>query len=218
MKQDPEGHALFRRWLIEKLKRSRWVAIPGDSVERVSRRLGVHPEALAEAQAEFAEERRKEGKAPAALGTGRAVQGRRKQIDLDLPEVIQADWQRYCQLRDLSSSVLLRSVIHTLLSGPENPTWTGKGWWYRGRMHRLSNYKKVAAKGWWPHNAKTDLTPGAVRALTIRADTLGCSYTALVRGAMIDLLEGRTRRLNIVTSVATMWEDENRYWTGKPPR
>ena len=216
-KPQDEGHARFRRWLIDKLKRSRWVSYSTDSLEAVARRVGVQPDVLVQAQAELTAERRSDGKKAIVLGTGRAWHGRRKQIDLDLPKAVNDDWLAYCRARDLSGSVVLRSIIHTLLSGPENPTWTGRTWWYRGKMHRLSNYKVVAAKGWWPYNAKTDVTPGAARALTLRAERIGCTYTGLVRGAIIDLLEGRTKRLNVVTVASAMWEDENRYWTGKEP-
>jgi len=48
----------------------------------------------------------------------------------------------------------------------------------------------------------------------LRAQRLGCTYTGLVRGAIIDLLEGRTKRLIVVAGAAAMWEDESRYWTG----
>jgi len=212
-----EDHARFRRWLIEKVKRSRWVTYPTDSLEAVARRVGVQPDVLVQAQAELSAERRSAGQRAVVLGTGKTVHGRRKQIDLDLPKALNDDWLAYCRARDLSSSVVLRSIIHTLLSGPENPGWTGRSWWYRGKTHRLSNFKEVAAKGWWPYNAKTDVTPGAFRALVLRAQRLRCTYTGLVRGAIIDLLEGRTKRLNVVTVASEMWEDENRYWTGKEP-
>lgn len=212
---EAELHARFRRWLIEKVKRSRWVTYPTDSLEAVALRIGVQPEVLVQAQHELTEERRSEGKLPIAIGSGHVVQDKRKQIDLDVPKAVFDDWTQYCQTRDLPSSVVLRSLIHTLLSGPENPTWTGRGWWYRGKMHRLTNYATTGEKGWWPYNAKTDVTPGAARALNIRAQSVGCPYTALVRGTMIDLLEGRTKRLNIITSASSMWEDESRYWTGK---
>lgn len=216
-RQEAELHGRFRRWLIEKVKRSRWVTYPSDSLEAVARRIGVQPDVLVEAQAELTEERRHDGKLPLKLGTGRVRQARRKQIDLDVPKPVFDDWLAYCQTRDLPPSVVLRSLIHTLLSGPENPSWTGRAWWYRGKTHRLSNYAEVAKRGWWPYNAKTDVTPGAARALALRAQALGCTYTGLVRGAIIDLLEGRTQRLNVVTSASSMWEDETRYWTGKEP-
>jgi hypothetical protein len=213
-KPPAQDHARFRAWLIEKVKRSRWVTRQGDSVEVVARRIGVQPDVLVQAQAELSEERRRGGKRPVLIGTGRILPGRRKQIDLDLPKVVNDDWLAYCHARDMSGSVVLRSIIHTLLSGPENPTWTGRTWWYRGKTHRLSNYAEVAARGWWPYNAKTDVSPGAGRALMLRAQRLGCTYTGLVRGAIIDLLEGRTKRLIVVAGAAAMWEDESRYWTG----
>ena len=210
-----EGESRFRRWLIDKVKRSRWVTYTTDTVESVARRVGVQTEVILQAQRELAEERRAEGKAPVVLGTGRVRKGKRRQIDVDMPKDVHHDWLLYCKTRDMPGSVVIRSLIHTLLSGPENPSWIGRTWRYRGRTLRLTGYKDYIKRG-WPYNVKTDVSEGAVRALMLRARDIGCTPTAVVRGAVIDLLEGRTKRLNIVTSADAMWDDETRYWLGKP--
>lgn len=209
-----EGHSRFRRWLVDKVKRSRWVTYSADTAESVARRIGVQPDVITQAQRELADERRAEGKQPMLLGTGRPQVRKRRQIDVDMPKDVHSDWVLYCKTRDLPGSVVIRSLIHTLLSGPENPRWLGRQWRYRGRTLRLVGYKDWIQRG-WPYNIKTDVSEGAARALTLRARTFGCTPTALVRGAIIDLLEGHTKRLNIVTSSVAMWDDETRYWTGE---
>jgi hypothetical protein len=208
------GESIFRRWLIDKVKRSRWPTFKDDTPEAIGQRIGVQPEIIIQAQRELAEERIAQGKAPLRLGTGRTRRKKRRWLDIDMPKDVHQDWLLYCRTRDLPASTVLRSLVQTLLSGPENPTWLGRVWRYRGRMLRLVGYKEFMRSG-WPYNVKTDVPEGAVRALTIRASGLGCTMTALVRGAVIDLLEGRTKRLNIVNSPDAMWEDENRYWTGQ---
>lgn len=210
-----EDVARFRRWLIHKLKRSRWAARRDESVEQTAKRIGVQPDVLREAQAELDAERQAEGKQPLILGTGRVRRGPRKQVFVDMPQSIFEDYRQYCAIRGLPGAVVLRSVVHTLLSGPENPRWTGRGWFYRGQPVRMGNYAEVAAAhgGAWPWNVKADVSDGAYRALIQRAEHLGCTYTALLRGALIELLEGRLTRLLIVTSSASMWADETRYWT-----
>lgn len=210
-----EGESRFRRWLIDKLKRSRWVTYSTDTTESVAKRIGVQPDVIVQAQRELAAERQAEGKAPMRLGTGRTKRGRRRQIDVDMPKEVHEDWILYCRTRDLPGSVVIRSLIHTLLSGPDNPTWISRRWRYRGRLLRLVGYKEYVNRG-WPYNVKTDVSEGAARALAVRARGLGCTLAALVRGAVIDLLEGRTKRLNIVSSSDAMWDDETRYWVGIP--
>jgi hypothetical protein len=210
-----EGESRFRRWLIDKVKRARWVTYTADTVDAVARRIGVQPDVITQAQAELAAERRAEGKMPTVLGTGRTQRLKKRQIDIDMPKDVHHDWLLYCKTRALPGSVVIRSLIQTLLSGPENPQWLGRQWRYRGRILRLTGYKEYITRG-WPHNVKTDVSEGAARALTLRARSLGCTLAALVRGAVIDLLEGRTKRLNIVNSPDAMWDDETRYWLGQP--
>lgn len=210
-----EGESRFRRWLLDKVKRSRWVTHNADTVESVARRIGVQPDVIVQAQRELADERKAEGKIPMVLGTGRTRRLKRRQIDVDMPKAVHEDWLLYCQTRDLPGSVVIRSVIHTLLSGPDNPSWIGRQCRYRGKMLPLEGYGQFVKRG-WPYNVKTDVSEGASRALAVRARNLGCTLTALVRGAVIDLLEGRTKRLNIVNSPDAMWDDETRYWVGIP--
>lgn len=210
-----KGESRFRRWLVDKVKRSRWVTYNADTAESVARRIGVQPDVITQAQRELSDERQAAGKAPVLLGTGRPPRRRRRQIDVDMPKDVHSDWLLYCKTRDLPGSVVIRSLIQTLLSGPENPRWLGRQWRYRGRTLHLAGYKDYVQRG-WPYNVKTDVSEGAARALTIRARALGCTPTALVRGAVIDLLEGHTKRLNIVTSSVAMWDDETRYWVGDP--
>jgi len=210
-----EGESRFRRWLIDKVKRSRWVTYNADTVEVVALRIGVQPYVITQAQRELADERTAAGKLPMVLGTGRTQRRKRRQIDVDMPKTVHEDWLAYCKTRDLPGSVVIRSLVQTLLSGPDNPSWIGRSWRYRGRMLTLTGSKQFLTRG-WPYNVKTDVSEGAARALAVRATNLGCTPTALVRGAVIDLLEGRTKRLNIVNSPDAMWDDETRYWVGLP--
>jgi hypothetical protein len=212
-----QDESRFRQWLKEKIKRSRWVTRTTDNVETVARRLGVQASVLVEAQRELTEERQAQGRQPAALGNRSKRSAKRQIIEVEMPEAVFGDWQEYCRQRDMVPSVLLRSLVHTLLSGPENPMWVGRTWVYRGKRLVLDGYKEQMKLKGWPWSVKSQITHGAMRALTIRADLLGCTPTALMRGSVIDLLEGRTKRLNVTPGVSSMWDDENRYWTGREP-
>src|SRR5262249_47472285 len=135
-----EGESRFRRWLLDKVKRSRWVRYNADTVESVAQRIGVQPDVIVQAQRELAAERKADGKMPLVLGTGRTKRSKRRQIDVDMPKAVHEDWLLYCRTRDLPGSVVIRSVIHTLLSGPDNPSWIGRQWRYRGGTLRLTGY------------------------------------------------------------------------------
>jgi hypothetical protein len=210
----PGHESVFRRWLVDKVKRSRWVTYASDDVETVAQRIGVQPDVLRQAQSELEAERQADGRPALVLGSSRLRPRKQPQLGVDMPKEVFEDWQLYCKTRDLPGGVIVRSLIHTLLSGPENPTWIGRRWRYRGRTLKLTGYKYAVG---WPYKVKTKLSFGASRALALRAQSIGCNVAALIRGAVIDLLEGRTKRLNIITSADAMWEDENRYWLGRPP-
>lgn len=218
MKPEARDAATFRAWLIEKVKRSRWVTYKDDDLARLANRLGVQESVLVEAQRQLSASRKEQGLKDVTLGSRHARDATRTLVTLDMPESVHQDWVAYCSLRDLEQAVVLRSLVHTMLSGPENPTWIGRGWVYRGTRRLLSGYDKITETGrGWPWGASTSVTHGVVRALTVRADRCNSSKTALIRGAVIDLLEGRTTRLLMMTSPSGMWEDENKYWLGGEP-
>lgn len=211
-----EDYTRFRRWLIDKLKQSRWARMKGESIEHLGVRLGVQPDVLIVAQRELHRERRAAGLRPISLGEHqRPHQVTSKKLLLLFPKAVYADWKQLCDLRGIKAATMLRSLIHTLLSGPRNPTWTGRWWIYHGRRYPLdkhSHHKRTSKK--WPYVTHTTVTHGAAAALTMRADGAGTTVTALMRGQVIDLLEGRLERLNIINAPGAMFDDEKRYWTG----
>jgi hypothetical protein len=192
------------------------VIVAGETHEQTAKRLLVAPEALRLAQAELDEDRRREGRVPVELGAPSRNRAAGKSVEVAFPVEIFEDWQGYCAHRDLAPATVLRSVVFTLLAGPADPGWLGRGWRYRGKRVVMRGYIEYQRRGQkWPYVAKAQITKGAHQALVKRASVLGSSPTGLVRGAVIELLEGRTERLLIVTSPAAMFEDVKRYWTGE---
>jgi len=215
MSEDKEP--LFRRWLIDKLKRTRWARAEDTTREELAERLLVHPEALRLAQLELDKEREAMGLPMTRLGT-HTPRGIRKRIEIAFPVDIHADWVSYCALRQVSSSLVLRSLVHTLLLTPHPPMWTGRGWWYRGRKRKMDGFSGVYRNKKWPHCEGTDITVGAFHALVKRATERGATPTGYLRGGVIELLEGRMHRLTIISSPEEMWDDPNKYWTVSVPR
>lgn len=199
-----EEYARFRRWLVDKLKQTRWRWLSGDDLESVSVRLGVRPEVIREAQAELSAEHVQSGRAPERVGDRRKIDPTDHKVHLKMPRRVYEDFMRYAKVRQLQQGVLLRSCIHTLLSGPDQPQYLGSGWFYRGHRLQAPRSERYYAHTW--------ITHGARRALTIRADASGCKATALIRGSVIELLEGRVPRLIMAADPRAMWSDETRYW------
>jgi hypothetical protein len=199
----------FRNWLVQKLKQTSAASRPDPArtLAEQAMALGVQPDVLALAQRELAEETRAAGRRPTLKDVKK-----RQYYTLSMPKEVWEDWQKYCELRRLESSVLLRSLIVSLLSGPKQPTYTGLRWMYRGRRltHEGSGEYRKAGKH-WPYVARTELTQGAYRALRKRADSSRATPSGMVRGMILDLLEGRLKRLRIVTP--DLWDDETKYWT-----
>lgn len=203
-----EREVRFRRWLIEQLQHTRWVTEPGDTVGSVADRLGVTPQLLAEAQRQYTERAREAGRTPLVLGGRRPVTSRVK-ITLAFPKSIWEDWLAVVAAQNATPAVLLRSLIQQLLCGPENPRDLGRGWRYRGRRAKLVG--KHGAH--YPFVVHTDISDGAYRALCMRAGEIGVTPTALMRGQVLELMEGRIRRILLVPSWQSMWDDPARYWT-----
>lgn len=203
----------FRRWIIERLKESQWVSYQDEDLEAESKRLGLRPELLREAQTSLAEDCRRQGRQPMRLGKQRmrAERGRAR-FEIVLPRVVHEDWRIYCESRELTSAVLLRSLIHGLLSRVEQPSWLGPYWHYRGQKQAIC-LERRGQRGKYLTVLCTDITRGASHALVRRANNSNVLPSALVRGAILDLLEGRTTELTILVLPGEMWDDADRYYT-----
>jgi hypothetical protein len=213
-----EQEARFRGWIIERLKETRWLGFIGDDWESVSKRLGVRPEILVEAQRSLDEEYRELGRHPKPLGQDHLLRrmGPRCRCEILLPWEVYEDWLAYCRARQLSKSVLLRSVIHRMLSVPTQPGHVGKGWIYRGQALKACckrNIGRGGKRGRLMTSISTELTHGAHEALVRRARKSGVPCAGLLRGAVLDLLEGRTKQLVVMSRVDELWDDPTRYWT-----
>jgi hypothetical protein len=201
-----QDESRFRAWLVQRVKHSRWTSRNCTDLAAVARRLGVQPDVLVDAQSALDAEQEAAGRTSSRIGQ-RYVQHRKPRVfTVDMPPVVFADMKAYCELRQVNPFVVLRSLVVKLLTGTAQPTWLGRGWLYKGQ-HYPSESHGVR------HSVGTDVSEGAGEALTIRATVTGVSPSALLRGMVIDLLEGRVVRLTIVNTVAQMPDDVNQYVT-----
>lgn len=203
---------LFRRWLVDRLKASRWPRDDSATYEEMGRLIGVQPDVLEQAQQELIEEAKSKGRRAPLLGSPNRRVDRFHSVEVLLPKIVHEDWEAYCKRRNLTSADVLRSLVNELLTGPKQPSWINRRCWYRGSLHTLAG--SVYGKK-WPCFAKTYISGGASRALSQRAQATGTSAAALMRGMVVDLLEGRIKRLTIITEIGSMFDDESKYWTLK---
>ena len=212
-----EDATAFRRWLVQKVKGSSWSTRHEYTLEKRAHRLGIHPDILEQAQAELDAESGAAGVVAVDVGTGDTHAAQlMKMLTVEMPKPVFEDWGVYCNESPLTPTTIVRSVVHTLLLGSDKPGWVGKGWIYRGQSLKMEGYKYYRDNTKpWPYRARCSVPHGAMDAVKRRARLYGARPTGLLRGAMIELLEGRTQRLVVAHSMNCMFDDPDRYWRPK---
>ena len=200
----------FREWLVRRVMDMAFQVQPGESVDALTKRLGIRPDVFVEAQQRKLAELRALGRPGKQLGARRArVADGRASVYLNLPAAVHADLIELCRLKKLPLAHMVRAALNTLLLGPRNPrNVQEQACWYKGERAQI----KGTDKRRWPYVAFTTVSHGAKIALQRRADGLGCTITALARCQLVDLLEGHLPKLYFVNA-ASMFGDPDKYWT-----
>ena len=213
-----ERKSLFRAWLVDRVSEAKLRKVAGQSLEDRARYLGVQPDVLVEA-----DQRRLERVASVGrFASNREVHGRAAhdsytcRVRLYMPIVIAKPFDELCQIKGVTTSMLGRAIVQTLLLSAHNPRWYGTGWLYKGKFY--TEDRLVTDNGNERSSAVSVIkqfviSTGADIALRRRAERAGCTKTALVRGAIIDLLEGHTGKL-VYADTASMYNDPDRYPRG----
>lgn len=184
----------FRTWLIEQLKLSRWSVMSRETVTDAAKRLGVQEDALEQAISERASGKKLH--APRQLAEQR-------HLKLWMPDTVHQDWMEYCKVLGVTSAILLRSLVQRYLLDPvTTPTMLDRRWIYRNKRHIARAETRV--------DLQSRISRGAQQALDYRSRQLRITAANLMKGLVVDLLEGRTRQVKIVTA-AEMWGDPKRY-------
>lgn len=193
----------FRRWLIDQLKLTQWPRRRDQTPAELAQALGVQLEVLQVAMTELRAEEVARGRLPSTL-VRQQDEVVLAALDVTMPEAVWKDWSAYCERRQLAPAVLLRSLVHCFLNQQANPSWVAAYWRYRGQILHISKRKT------WPWKAFARVPRGVEIALTRRAKAIGTTRAALLRGIIIDMLEGRTTRIPLIAARA-MWNDPERY-------
>lgn len=128
-------------------------------------------------------------------------------IFLSLPEVIFEEYKVRCATNQLEHSVLLRGLIQQLLLSGRKPAWLGRGWFLGGKRFLMRG--KHGER--WPWNIRAEVSRGAERALEEIAKKYRTTKTGLVRGQVIDYLDGKVTKLVLID--ATQMSNTARAYT-----
>lgn len=198
----------FRKQLIRQLATTAWAAlgVTDEDIARHARGLGVAPELLKAAHDIVERERKARGLKP--------VQGQKKnertfpQLEIHMPAELFDLWHSWCESQHCTSNALGRGLIHAYLLGTWEPAHLGQHWVYKGKVMTVprKNYTEAA----WPYRERIFVTRGAKAALVFRARRQHTTMTALVRGLMLEVLEGRYRTV-IPKDARSMFDDVDRY-------
>lgn len=214
MSAPPKNHTdqlTFRAWLVRQIQVLRWSSPAGESVADTAKALGVRKDVLEEAIAARELANQQAGKPRRALGKRALNRSDYALVRVTMPAPVHADWKRYCETLGVKGSAILRSLIHAFLLTGAKPTSLVSEWRYRGAVYKLeSSVTRLLTP-----SAPTRVTRGAQRVLDEWAAHWCVRSAAIVRGLVVDLLEGRTRALKIV-AYPELWGDPARY-TWPPP-
>lgn len=200
-----EEYALFRGWLVDRIKDTQWVVFNDEELEDEARRLGVQPDVLIDAQKQLDADREKAALPKTRIGMPRFSHG--QVFDVVVPQQMKIDFEERARSRGLATNCLARSIIHWMLLGSWVPSYYGSSCMYGGEVVKMT----VSPKNKWPWCIRTKITRGAATALKKRADFLKTSGRSLVRGAFIDYLDYRID-VPVVPTIKLMFSDPDKYW------
>lgn len=165
--------------------------------------LGVTESVLKEALALRRAAALKRGRAPKRLGKRSHGRADYAVVKIVLPVTVYVDWKEYLRVLRVSGAALLRSLLHRALLSGVKPASAGAHWMYQGKRH-MGEGQRVTEM------AETRVTRGLMAALDHQSAHWNMPPSHIVRGVILDFLEGRTKKLQIV-AFRELWGDPERY-------
>lgn len=204
-------YAGFRRRLVGLLATTTWarVGVTKEEIVRHAQGLGVAPEILQAARDIVDRERTSRGLKP--VEGPKKTEAQFPQLEIDMPEKVFDDWHTWCDMQHSTSNALMRGIIHVYLLGDWEPAWVSRHWRYKGEtllVPRKGYEEKNRAA--WPYRERVLVTRGAKNALIFRAARTNTNATAIVRGLVLEILEGRYRKV-VPRDARSMFADTQRY-------
>ncbi len=209
----------FRAWLAGCLRGTKYatVELRDEEIDRTAKRLGVDVDLLLEVRAKALIELHARGLSPPLSNTipreqreaklrGQKLDEKKRrlyQFHFPMPPEIVTAWKAECEVRGVHPPTFLRSLIHEYLLGTREPNAV-RYWGWRGKIYRAPHAVRAIEPVVIPQ--------GARRALFHRASSIGATASAVVRGLVLEALEGEHRNIPLM-SAGMMYDDETRYNT-----
>lgn len=134
-----------------------------------------------------------------------------KKLGIEMPKTVHTALTGYAKNQDLEASVLVRSCADWVLRQHDLPTsqnyGPGEGWTLFGKTYHFNSRARKTER----FRVQCLLSIGAHDALAVRAASATTSVHGLVRGAIIDLMEGRITTLPIIAQASYMPDDLTMY-------
>ncbi len=199
------AHGAFRQRLVRMLLTTRWPreAVDEKKIALLSKKLGVRADVLREARDSSVQSPFKSEKPDLKTYP---------QLELVMCKEVWHAWRDWCESQYAEPNALLRGLVHFYLLGTWEPQWLAPQWRLKGKAYPLGDHKAYVKKhgAAWPYREKALVTPGAKRALTFRAERLHTGVSTLLRGLVLEVLEGGLRSV-VPMNARAMWADVDRY-------
>lgn len=195
----------FREWLIDRIATTSYVhrVLTDEQVTKLADEMGVAEDVLLEARVRYKLLRAQAGRQP-PLGDKKSGT-RHKQITIEMPPEVYEAWKEEVAARGfLDDTALLRSVLHSYLLTSREPSKISRQWHFEGRVLSAKHHSQ---------RCRPLITQGAHRALRIRAAKAGCRPYAILRGLVLDVIDGHYQGVPLIDA-ERMYDDEKRYNLG----
>jgi hypothetical protein len=202
----------FRAWLISRLADTGYALRVCTDEERVvlAAQLGVEPAVLLAAHQERQRRRAEAARTLVRKGSG-GTDSDHPQVEVNMPSDVWEAWHDACDQAAITSSTMLRSIVHAYLQGDWEPEHLSRHWVLRGKVYEVAErrYHRETGKK-WPYRERALITKGANLALARRAERKGVSKHAVLRGLILEVVAGRLASVRPIDAT-NMWNDAARY-------
>jgi hypothetical protein len=201
----------FRERIIKLVMTTCWprIAHTPELAKKYAKDIGLTPELLLEARRRLDGEKKRRHLEPVkGIKTNERTF---PQLEIDMPEEVWNDWRDWCERQHAMPNAIMRGLLHGYLLGSWEPKWLSSHWRYKGKYTPTSfRLWEEANKAAWPFRERVLIPRGAKDALMLRAERINKSTRAIMRGLVLEVLEGRMRIVEPMDS-RSMFNDPMRY-------
>ncbi len=175
----------LRERLVEVISYSGYATRELKNLEAAAAKLGVLPEMILEAR--MLAEHRKKVMLENRHGNLKLAKRHRKfevyTLDLEMPDAVYKLWMQHCEVRKITETTLLLSILHAYLLGSYEPPVETRHWTVFGEVHPKS---KIISSV----RVRFNISYGMRMALVARAKSVGINPKVILRALVSKTMEG----------------------------